>query len=91
MCTEATAIRSYLSRIGRRGGRKSRRALSPEDARDMVRVREARRAYRRFHMQCFWYMKPNAVITKDDLPIIVKGLRSYGGHAGYRMAGKLCR
>jgi len=40
-------VRKYLSVIGRRGGQKSRRVLNPEAAREMVRVREARRAQRR--------------------------------------------
>ena len=39
-------IRKYLAEIGRRGGIKSRRALSPETARRMVAIREARRAAR---------------------------------------------
>jgi len=33
------AIREYLSKIGAKGGRKSRRTLSPEQAREMVRLR----------------------------------------------------
>jgi hypothetical protein len=39
-------VRKYLSQIGRRGGKKSRRVLDPETARKMVRAREARRALR---------------------------------------------
>lgn len=41
-------VRKYLSAIGQRGGQKSRRVLDAETARDMVRVREARRAYARY-------------------------------------------
>ena len=41
------AIRRYLAEIGRRGGRKSRRRLDPATAREMVRLREARRTLRR--------------------------------------------
>lgn len=37
------AVKAYLAEIGRRGGRKSRRTLDPETAREMVRAREARR------------------------------------------------
>ena len=48
------AVRRYLQSIGRRGGQKSRRQLATETARDMVRLREARRAFRRFHTRCFW-------------------------------------
>ncbi len=53
------SVRDYLAEIGRRGGRKSRRSLDPEDAREMVRVREARRVYRRFHAECFWSFDPD--------------------------------
>jgi hypothetical protein len=42
-------VKAYLAEIGRKGGRKSRRTLTPDAARRMVAVREARRAYRRFH------------------------------------------
>ncbi len=38
----------YLAEIGRRGGTRSRRHLSPDDARRMVQKREARRAVRAF-------------------------------------------
>lgn len=37
-------IRRYLAEIGARGGRKSRRTLDAATARNMVKVREARRA-----------------------------------------------
>ena len=37
-------LKQYLAEIGRRGGIRSRRALDPETARRMVRIREARRA-----------------------------------------------
>ena len=88
--SETTEIRDYLARIGRKGGQKSRRRLSPEGARDMVRVREARRAFQRFYAQCFWYMDENAVITLDDIPEVVRGLRLNGGRAGFLLAAKLC-
>ena len=44
-----SALSQYFAEIGRRGGIKSRRALDPETARRMVRIREARRAARRAH------------------------------------------
>ena len=39
----------YFAEIGRRGGLKSRRVLTPEVARRMVEIREARRIARRVH------------------------------------------
>ena len=85
------ALREYLSRIGRKGGLRSRRELSPEQARDMVRVREARRAFRAFHAQCFWYLRPDLVATLDDVPEIVRGLRRHGGRKGLLIAARLSR
>ena len=86
-----TEVRAYLAEIGRRGGRRSRRHLSREDARDMVRVREARRAFREFHAQCFWFMPEEMVVTLADIPEIVRGLRLNGGRRGFLLAAKLCR
>jgi len=37
------AIQKYLSEIGRRGGEKSRRTLTPEQSRTMTAAREAKR------------------------------------------------
>jgi general stress protein YciG len=39
----ATNIKKYLAEIGRKGGQKSRRALTPEQARKMVEAREAKK------------------------------------------------
>jgi hypothetical protein len=77
--------------MGRKGGTKSRRSLSSEEARNMVRVREARRAFRKFHVQCFWYMRPDMDVTLADVPEIVRGLRQNGGQQGFLLAAKLCR
>ena len=84
-------VTEYLSSIGRKGGKKSRRILSGEDARKMVRVREARRAFRRFHSQCFWYLRPDMRVTLADVPEIARGLRQNGGRQGFLLAAKLCR
>ena len=64
--------RIYLSEIGRRGGRASRRRLSTESARDMVRVREAQRAFRELHAQCFWSEDPDYRVTLADVPWVAE-------------------
>jgi hypothetical protein len=84
-------VKSYLSEIGRRGGRKSRRTLEPEAARAMVRVREARRAYHRFHAQCFWSFDPDYLIGLDDVAWVARQLRNHGGRDAWEAARKLCR
>jgi hypothetical protein len=84
-------VTQYLREIGRRGGRASRRSLSAEEARKMVRVREARRAYRELHTVCFWSFDPNYIITEKDIPWVAEHLRANGGRAGWEKAARLCR
>jgi hypothetical protein len=83
-------VRKYLAEIGRRGGRKSRRALAPETAQAMVRVREARRAYRRFHTRCFWSFKPDYDIGLSDVAWVARQLRKHGSRDAWNVARKLC-
>lgn len=85
------AVRDYLARIGRRGGQKSRRALSAEAARQMVRVREARRAFRDFHALCFWSHDPDYVVRAADVPWVAEQLMTHGGRAGWERGARLCR
>ena len=85
------SVRSYLAEIGRRGGTKSRRTLDPDTARDMVRVREARRAYRTYYASCFWSYRDDLVITRDDVAWVAEQLRKHGDRAAWLMAAKLCR
>ena len=83
-------VRAYLAEIGRRGGQKSRRTLDPETARSMVRVREARRMYRRFHARCFWSFNPDYCIGSSDVPWVAEQLRKHGGRDAWEAAEKLC-
>lgn len=83
-------VRKYLAEIGRRGGRRSRRTLDPETARHMVRIREARRAFARFHARCFWSSPADYVVTPGDIPWVAKQLILYGGHEGWRIGKRLC-
>lgn len=91
MKTTSSDAGAHLSEVGRKGGTKSRRHLSPDDARNMVRVREARKAFRAFHAQCFWFMREDMLVTLSDIPVIVRGLRQNGGRQGYLLAEKLCQ
>jgi hypothetical protein len=84
-------VRAYLAEIGRRGGRKSRRTLDPAAARAMVKVREARRAYRRFHTRCFWSYDPELVVGPEDVAWVAEQLRKHGGREAWEIAGRLCR
>ncbi|MBF0244806.1 MAG: hypothetical protein HQL31_05990 [Planctomycetes bacterium] len=85
-----SAVREYLAKIGRLGGSRSRRALSPEAARQMVRIREARRAFRIFHTRCFWSSPENYRVTLEDIPWVAKRLMTHGGREGWIAGAKLC-
>lgn len=84
-------VREYLSTIGRRGGCKSRRSLSVADARTMVKIREARRAYRKYHAQCFWSYRPDLKITASDVSWVADQLKKQGGREAWQLGAKLCR
>ncbi len=81
----------HLRRIGRQGGLKSRRILTPETARRMVKVREARRAFHRFRARCFWSYRPDLVIGDGDVAWVAQQLRKYGNREAWRVAARLCR
>jgi hypothetical protein len=85
------SVRRYLAEIGRRGGQRSKRALEPSTARQMVRLREARRAFRRFHARCFWSAARDYVVTPEDIAWVAKQLMTHGGREGWRIGTRLCR
>ena len=53
------------------------------------RLELANQLYREFHTRCFWHSPRDLVITEDLIPFVVKGLRTHGGHRGFKLAGKL--
>jgi hypothetical protein len=57
----------------------------------MVKVREARRAFRRFRALCFWSYDPNMTITIDDVPWVAETLRKHGNRQAGEIAEYLCR
>jgi len=91
MVSAVREIKRYLAEIGRRGGIKSRRTLDPVTARDMVRVREARRAFRRFRTACFWSYRADLRITRDDVPWVAEQLMKHGNREAWRTGARLCR
>ncbi len=84
-------IKKYLAAIGRRGGLTSRRRLDSGTARDMVKVREARRAFREFHASCFWSFDPTYKPTLNDVEWIGEQLMRHGGRRGWEIGARLCR
>lgn len=84
-------IREYLAAMGRRGGLASRRKLDSETARNMVRVREARRAFREFHASCFWSCDPAFRPALDDIGWVAEQLMRHGGRRGWEIGVRLRR
>jgi hypothetical protein len=84
-------VKRYLAEIGARGGRKSRRTLDPASARAMVRVREARRAYRRFRTSCFWSYRPDLQIGIADVAWVAEQLMKHGDREAWLAGARLCR
>lgn len=83
-------LKSYLSEIGRRGGQRGRRALTSEDAREMVRIREARKLYRVFYDRCFWNAPKDLCIGREDIEWVAQKLRENGGREGWEASARLC-
>jgi hypothetical protein len=83
-------ISKYLASIGQRGGRKSRRTLSSEAARDMVRLREARRAFSHFKTMCFWSFKADLKIELKDISWVTEQLMKHGNQEAWEVARRLC-
>ncbi len=86
-----TTISKYFASIGRTGGLKSRRALDSVTARRMVQIREARRAFRRFHTECFWSYSPDLVVGADGIVWVAEELQKHGGVEAWHVASRLCR
>ena len=84
------SIKEYLSRIGRRGGQKSRRVLDVETARRMVRIREARRAFKKFHTLCFWSYAKSYRVSAEEIPWVAEQLMKHGGRSAWELAARLC-
>jgi hypothetical protein len=84
-------IKKYMSKIGKKGGLKSRRTLDPETARLMVDVREARRAFKQFYSQCFWSSPIDYIVKSEDIQWVAKQIMTHGGREGWIIGAKLCR
>jgi hypothetical protein len=53
------------------------------------RLELANRLFREYHTRCFWHCPADLVITEDLIPLVVQGLRKYGGRQGFILSGKL--
>lgn len=84
-------VKAYLREIGAKGGRKSRRKLDPAQARRMVAVREARRAFREHYPAIFWSAPENMQVNESQVPYIIDQLKREGNRDAYLQAGRIQR
>lgn len=84
------SIKEYLSKIGAIGGKKSRRKLDSVLAKEMVRVREARRAFRTYYARCFWSYDPNLNIGLNDVAWVAEQLKKNGDLSAWKIGVRLC-
>jgi hypothetical protein len=42
-----------------------------------------------YHAKCFWHLRKDLKVTKENLSIIQNGLRKYNGLEGLRLAAEL--
>jgi hypothetical protein len=79
-----------LAEIVRIDEGRSRRTLASETARRMVAVREARKAYRRFHTSCFWSHRPDLEIGMNDVEWVAEQLMKHGDREAWLIGKSLC-
>jgi len=58
---------------------------------DAERLRIAQEAYRQYSTQCFWFMDEDMIVTEENLPLVIEGLKLHGGHQGWKIGQALCR
>lgn len=51
----------------------------------------AQEIFRTYYAQCFWHYDKDLQIGPQQVPLVVEGLRKYGGREGYILAEELCR
>jgi hypothetical protein len=66
-----------------------RHSLASDTARNMVRAREARRAFRLFYAACFWSYRPDLSIGIADVPWVAEQLRKHGTREAWQVAARL--
>jgi hypothetical protein len=57
----------------------------------MVKVREARRAFRKFRTKCFWSYRSDLNIGPQDVAWVAEQLMKHGDREAWRIGARLCR
>ncbi len=55
------------------------------------RLSRAQAAYWEYRTQCFWFMREDLIVTEQNFPLVIEGLKLHGGHKGWNLAHGLCR
>jgi hypothetical protein len=84
-------VRRYFAKIGRKGGKNSKRTLTVGQAKAMVAVREARRAFKRYKSSCFWSFNSELKITTKDIRWIAEQLIKNGNREAWFLGAKLIK
>jgi len=84
-------IKKYLSSIGKKGGLKSRRILTREQASEMVKVRQAKKYFKLYYNRCFWSFSPDYKVQKKDIRWVAEQLMKNGDRTLWEIGTKLCR
>lgn len=82
-------LRSYLSKIGKIGGSRSKRKLSSSDSFKMLALREASRAFKEYKKTCFWSFPNDFQVTQNNIPLISKTLKEQGNRKAFLKAQKI--
>ena len=56
-----------------------------------LQLETAQQLFDKYYTQCFWHMKKHFEIKTEHFPLIIEGLKKYGGRDGYLESRKLCQ
>lgn len=56
-----------------------------------MQVREARRAFRKYHAACFWSYRADLQVGMDDVPWVAEQLMKHGNRQAWQIGSALCR
>ena len=55
------------------------------------RLTLARDAFARYRAMCFWFVRPDFIVTEATIDVVIRGLRQSGDREAFVLADKLCR
>jgi hypothetical protein len=52
-------------------------------------VELANQLFREYYSRCFWHHHDDEPITREEIPLVIAGLRKHGGRQGFLAAARL--